>query len=402
MVENNFKKRNSIFSNGSINGFNSILYLPSEFNADSDSEAWIPINEASEANISKIQKSAFIDDRENDNLDRLLNTGGNNSIQIKPLKKINQRSRRLSTPVALPDDLHKQLSTNFYERNKKKLRSTKHKPSLDVVEDFHEEESFDQSDSSYLEINEIERCLKSTNILNSNSNMNNFTENSSIMNPIQNNSSQQCHRMPSIATNITSSTANNTITNSVFTGNTSESISNASYMNNYQSYNTGNLMPTTIPANQNHNLLTPMRTNSSLQYAPIFQQPVTMNTMVYHHNLMLKEKQISKAYKHEHNNSNSSSVKSINSPIKKSSLAMSQNSFSSFNPMNLGSSTKTEHLIKSDKKDKNKDKKKKQIQREGDWICPECQNMNFSFRVTCNKCPYEKGKSQMMQVQMED
>ena len=39
------KKRDSIFSNGSINGFNSALYFASEFNADSDSDTWIPINE---------------------------------------------------------------------------------------------------------------------------------------------------------------------------------------------------------------------------------------------------------------------------------------------------------------------------------------------------------------------
>lgn len=39
------EKRSSIFSNGSINGFNSALFLPSEFYTDSDSETCIPINE---------------------------------------------------------------------------------------------------------------------------------------------------------------------------------------------------------------------------------------------------------------------------------------------------------------------------------------------------------------------
>lgn len=33
-----------------------------------------------------------------------------------------------------------------------------------------------------------------------------------------------------------------------------------------------------------------------------------------------------------------------------------------------------------------KSKKKRNQYREGDWICNKCQNMNFSFRVTCNKC----------------
>lgn len=42
-------KRGSIFSNGSINGFKSALFLPSEFYPDSESEACIPIDELPES-----------------------------------------------------------------------------------------------------------------------------------------------------------------------------------------------------------------------------------------------------------------------------------------------------------------------------------------------------------------
>ena len=37
-----------------------------------------------------------------------------------------------------------------------------------------------------------------------------------------------------------------------------------------------------------------------------------------------------------------------------------------------------------------KTKKKTKVVRDGDWICLECQNHNFSFRVTCNKCSFKK------------
>ena len=38
------------------------------------------------------------------------------------------------------------------------------------------------------------------------------------------------------------------------------------------------------------------------------------------------------------------------------------------------------------------DKKKKKpfIEREGDWICIKCNNLNFSFRNNCNRCNFSK------------
>ena len=38
----------------------------------------------------------------------------------------------------------------------------------------------------------------------------------------------------------------------------------------------------------------------------------------------------------------------------------------------------------------NKIKKKTLIQREGDWICDKCKNLNFKFRVECNICKTPK------------
>ena len=52
---------------------------------------------------------------------------------------------------------------------------------------------------------------------------------------------------------------------------------------------------------------------------------------------------------------------------------------------------------KSWKNKKHKNKKKKNINklknyniRKGDWLCQFCNNLNFSFRIVCNKCG--KGK----------
>lgn len=47
-----------------------------------------------------------------------------------------------------------------------------------------------------------------------------------------------------------------------------------------------------------------------------------------------------------------------------------------------------------DKNKKNKKKKKEFIQRENDWICYRCRNINFSYRVKCNKCHLEKEESE--------
>ena len=33
-------------------------------------------------------------------------------------------------------------------------------------------------------------------------------------------------------------------------------------------------------------------------------------------------------------------------------------------------------------------------EREGDWVCPECKNLNFAFRVSCNRCKYQKENSE--------
>ena len=37
-----------------------------------------------------------------------------------------------------------------------------------------------------------------------------------------------------------------------------------------------------------------------------------------------------------------------------------------------------------------KNKKKPFDRRKGDWYCPKCNNLNFAFRINCNRCKMPK------------
>ena len=45
------------------------------------------------------------------------------------------------------------------------------------------------------------------------------------------------------------------------------------------------------------------------------------------------------------------------------------------------------------------DKKKKPlIERKGDWLCSKCRNLNFAFRLICNRCQLPKGDAGTFQM----
>ena len=44
-------------------------------------------------------------------------------------------------------------------------------------------------------------------------------------------------------------------------------------------------------------------------------------------------------------------------------------------------------------------KKRPFVERDGDWICLNCKNLNFSFRTTCNRCKITKEESEKLNEQ---
>jgi len=55
------------------------------------------------------------------------------------------------------------------------------------------------------------------------------------------------------------------------------------------------------------------------------------------------------------------------------------------------SNDSSEDNISSDKK-----KKKEFAERVGDWVCIKCKNLNFSFRIVCNRCQIPKTDSEKL------
>ena len=42
------------------------------------------------------------------------------------------------------------------------------------------------------------------------------------------------------------------------------------------------------------------------------------------------------------------------------------------------------------------------VEREGDWICNNCKNLNFAFRKECNRCQLPKGSEGKKKAKEED
>ena len=51
---------------------------------------------------------------------------------------------------------------------------------------------------------------------------------------------------------------------------------------------------------------------------------------------------------------------------------------------------KEEEKINENENDESEKPKKKLVSRPGDWICGYCHNLNFAFRIACNRCKMSK------------
>ncbi len=49
-----------------------------------------------------------------------------------------------------------------------------------------------------------------------------------------------------------------------------------------------------------------------------------------------------------------------------------------------------------EEEDEERKKKKPFVERMGDWVCIKCKNLNFSFRVVCNRCQLPKPENEKM------
>ena len=58
-----------------------------------------------------------------------------------------------------------------------------------------------------------------------------------------------------------------------------------------------------------------------------------------------------------------------------------------------------EKLKEKEKKENNHKKNNNLKERKGDWFCAKCANLNFSFRVICNRCNFSKIESEKLMKQ---
>ncbi len=58
----------------------------------------------------------------------------------------------------------------------------------------------------------------------------------------------------------------------------------------------------------------------------------------------------------------------------------------------------TSPITTQNSEDKSDEKKKKKpfVERVGDWVCIKCKNLNFSFRMVCNRCQLSKIESEKL------
>ena len=74
----------------------------------------------------------------------------------------------------------------------------------------------------------------------------------------------------------------------------------------------------------------------------------------------------------------------------------SQNSQGSKKNSNSSKSKDTGNSDSINSLSPNSKKKKPFVERIGDWVCLKCRNLNFSFRVACNRCKLSKIESEML------
>ena len=102
--------------------------------------------------------------------------------------------------------------------------------------------------------------------------------------------------------------------------------------------------------------------------------------------------------KNEKENKNINQQQNTNTNVNASTNANNTNtmqvSYSFAKKLTFNSNDNKNLNMNSYCKSKNKKRNNKMfLERQGDWECKSCKNFNFSFRKVCNKCGYDKEKT---------
>lgn len=75
---------------------------------------------------------------------------------------------------------------------------------------------------------------------------------------------------------------------------------------------------------------------------------------------------------------------------------LNNNNQNIFNTNNSASLQVKNKMKKMNGNIKERKKAKVFVEREGDWVCSQCRNLNFAFRIVCNRCGTPKGENNVI------
>lgn len=89
-------------------------------------------------------------------------------------------------------------------------------------------------------------------------------------------------------------------------------------------------------------------------------------------------------------NSSSTSIPKVLDSIKESKIEVNEENFHTISHIQFLSVKSNDNI------------KRPTVEKMGDWICFNCNNFNFSFRATCNKCKISKILNAKLGLSLEE
>ena len=281
---------------------------------------------------------------------------------------------------------------------------------INDIDITHKENENSDNDELILEEKEITNDLYGLTNFISNNNNNNNNENKINNNEINNNNIN----IPRVLSGPLYNN-NDTNINSIFNfenlglNNDNNNLNRNSYnpMNNNNPLNNSQNMNNANFFNVNNNIYT-MNENNLQNQINFLNNSFTMNgksgwVCSYCKNFNYKSKYLIFNFFLGRNNCNRCGMGNTGMFFQEST-SLSSNNLPSLEHNNLSNSPikyqeNKFNLSSESSPNLNKKKKKKQfIEREGDWICLKCNNLNFSFRNICNRCHLEKTENNSLTV----